>query len=245
MITAVGNNFISLVCGIMIFGTCFAILGDQMGKSSDQILEVMRDSGPASTGLTFIWMPQLFEKMILGRPMAILFFLGLAMAGFSSMISQLEMTTRTLVDSGIKRPTAILLIIGISYALGIPSAMNLNILANQDFVWGLALLFSGAICAFAVIRYGPWRIRKDILGINKNDLPVPKIWEYVLGILVPIASFVLLFWWLLGDGLSRDWYNPFAPSSMATCLLQWAVIIGALLLLNKTLIRRNTIRVEE
>ena len=245
VITAVGNNVISLVCGIMIFGTCFAILGEQMGQNPDEVLTVMRDSGPASTGLTFIWMPQLFEKMMLGRPMAILFFLGLAMAGFSSMISQLEMTTRTLVDSGVSRPAAIVLIIGVSYLLGIPSAVNLNILANQDFVWGLALLFSGAICAFAVIRYGPGRIRQQILNKNKNDISVHKLWEYVLGIFVPLASGILLIWWLLGDGMTADWYNPFSSASMATCLVQWAVIIGILLVMNKLIIKRNTSNLED
>jgi NSS family neurotransmitter:Na+ symporter len=44
--------------------------------------------------------------------------------------------------------------VGLSYLLGIPSARNLNILSNQDFVWGLALMISGAFVAFMVIRYG-------------------------------------------------------------------------------------------
>ena len=43
-----------------------------------EILEIMKTSGPAATGLTFIWMPQLFAKMALGKPLAILFFLGLS-----------------------------------------------------------------------------------------------------------------------------------------------------------------------
>ena len=62
----------------------------------------MKTSGPASTGLTFMWLPQLFAKMQLGRLLAILFFLGLTFAGFSSLISMFELTTRIFV-SGKKR----------------------------------------------------------------------------------------------------------------------------------------------
>ena len=137
LITGIGNNFISLICGMMVFGTCFAIMGGKMGSSSGEILDVMQNSGPASTGLTFIWMPQLFEKILFGKVLTILFFLGLTLAGFSSIISQFEMTVRTFIDGGMKRSKAIVIIIAISYLVGIPSAINLNILSNQDFVWGL------------------------------------------------------------------------------------------------------------
>jgi len=119
-----------------------------------QILEIMRSSGPASTGLTFIWIPQLFTRMFLGHPLAILFSLALTFAGFSSLIAQLELTVRVFIDGGMKRSASIALVVGLSYLLGIPSARNINILSNQDFVWGLALMLSGAFVAFMVIRYG-------------------------------------------------------------------------------------------
>ncbi|MGN8226669.1 hypothetical protein ABFW99_013575 [Gracilimonas sp. BCB1] len=51
----------------------------------------MKTSGLASTGLTFIWMPQLFEPMAGGGIFAILFFLGLTFAAFSSLISMIEL----------------------------------------------------------------------------------------------------------------------------------------------------------
>ena len=78
------------MAAIMIFSTVFSILGNEMDMSQSEILEIMKTSGPAATGLTFIWMPQLFAKMALGKPLAILFFLGLSFAGFSSLISMLE-----------------------------------------------------------------------------------------------------------------------------------------------------------
>ncbi len=101
-VTAIGNNIVSLLAALMVFGTVFSILGME-GKTSGEILGIMKESGPAATGLTFIWMPQLFAKMPMGKLLAILFFLGLSFAGFSSLISMMELTSRNLIDLGLKR----------------------------------------------------------------------------------------------------------------------------------------------
>jgi NSS family neurotransmitter:Na+ symporter len=239
LITGIGNNVISLVSGIMIFGTCFAIMGSQMGSSDVEILDVMKNSGPASTGLTFIWIPQLFEKILFGKPLTILFFLGLTLAGFSSLISQLELTVRTFIDGGMKRSTAIILLVIISYLFGIPSAMNLNILTNQDFVWGLALLLSGGLFAFVMIRFKVSRIRSEILDKNPKDIKPGRLWDYIISYFIPAASVLLLSWWLINDGMNGEWYNPFGQSSLMTSLLQWGIVISVLFIINKWIVRRT------
>ena len=66
-----------------------------------EILDIMKTSGPAATGLTFIWMPQLLEKMIFAK-LYPYFFLGLSFAGFSSLISMLELAVKNLIDFGLK-----------------------------------------------------------------------------------------------------------------------------------------------
>ncbi|MEZ5043470.1 MAG: sodium-dependent transporter [Saprospiraceae bacterium] len=239
LITGLGNNFISLIAGIMIFGTCFAIMGTKLGSSGSEILAVMKNSGPASTGLTFIWMPQLFEKILFGKALTILFFLGLMLAGFSSLISQLELTVRTFIDGGMKRPTAILLIVIISYLLGIPSAINLDVLTNQDFVWGLALLLSGGLFAVVVIRFKAARVRMEILAQNPDDIKPGRLWDLVITYFIPAASVLLLSWWLLIDGMNSEWYNPFAQSSIMTCVLQWGLVFSVLFILNKWIVRKT------
>ena len=153
-ITGIGNNTVSLLAGIMVFGTVFAILGHEMRMGDAEILEIMKSSGPASTGLTFIWMPQLFARMFLGHPLAILFFLGLTFAGISSLVAQVELCVRVFVDTGMKRKFAIMLVVALIYILGIPSARNLNFLSNQDFVWGIALMISGALVASVIVTSG-------------------------------------------------------------------------------------------
>ena len=240
VITAVGNNLISMICALMIFGTCFAIMQSQMGSEQSEVLGIMRNSGPASTGLTFIWIPQLFEKILFGKVMTILFFLGLTLAGFSSLIAQLEMTTRTFVDAGMKRSKSILIIVIVSYAVGIPSAVNLNILANQDFVWGVSLMIAGGFCAFAMIRFGTARIRNEIIAKNENDIQPTKLWDIVIKYFVLMSAILLLLWLLISDGMSADWFNPFASSSMMTCVVQWGLVLAILIGLNNWIVKKTS-----
>jgi len=235
--TAVGNNVVSLMAALMVFATVFAILQTEMGMNRVEILDIMKTSGPASTGLTFIWMPQLFARMFLGSPLAILFFLGLTFAGFSSLIAQLELPTRVFIDAGFSRPAAIGTVVGVSYLLGIPSAINLNILSNQDFVWGVALMVSGAFVAFIVIRSGVSDMRDTYLKGQPGDWSVTKGWVYVVNYLIPVAAIVLLVWWL-SQAVTDDWYNPFASFSLMTVLAQWAVMMGLFIAGNRWLVRR-------
>ena len=232
IITGIGNNTVSLLSGIMIFGTVFAVLGTEMGMANPEILEIMKTSGPASTGLTFIWMPQLFAKMMFGSPLAVLFFAGLTFAGFSSLIAQLELPTRVLVDTGMKRSKAIWIMVAVVYLLGIPSARNLNLLSNQDFVWSVALMISGAFVAFAVISEGVKKLIREI-NVTENDWSVGGFWSITIRFFIPLAAFILLFWWLFLSATvlaPGNWYNLMNPFSVMTCLVQWffvtAIFVG-------------------
>lgn len=235
--TAVGNNVVSLMAALMVFSTVFAILQTDMGMTKPEVLEVMRTSGPASTGLTFIWMPQLFARMFLGNPLAILFFLGLTFAGFSSLIAQLELPTRVFIDAGLTRKKAIWMVIGVSYLLGIPSAMNLNILSNQDFVWGVALMISGAFVAYIVIRNGVDKMRDEHLSGHDGDWTVSKAWVFIVKYFIPVAAVTLLAWWL-SQSITDRWFDPFQTDSLMTVLLQWALMIGLFIILNKWIVGR-------
>ena len=207
--------------------------------SRPEVLEIMKTSGPASTGLTFIWMPQLFARMVLGSPLAVLFFLGLTFAGFSSLISMLELSTRVFVDAGMRRGAALGLVVSISYLLGIPSALNLDLLANQDFVWGVALMISGAFVAVAVIKFGVARMREKELNADENDMKLGAWWDLVLTFFVPVAATTLLVWWLfLATTYEEAWYDPFRSYSFMTCLAQWAVILVLFILLNRWIANR-------
>jgi len=239
-ITGIGNNLVSMLAAIMIFGTVFAILGAQLPRA--EILAVMKDSGPASTGLTFIWMPQLFSTMPFGKVLAVLFFLGLSFAAFSSLIAMIELTTRVLVDLGIDRPRAVPLVAVSAFLLGLPSAMSADILGNQDFVWGVALMISGAFVAAAIILYGVPKFRHIAVEGSPGDWRLGWSWDLLIGLLVPLQAAILLVWWLYQSAAvyaPDTWYDPTDPYSVMTCLLQWGVALGILIFLNRTLVVRT------
>lgn len=240
VITGVGNNIVSLLAAMIIFGTVFAILGAEMPKA--KVLDVMQTSGPAGTGLTFIWMPQLFAEMPLGTVLATLFFLGLAFAAFSSLISMIELATRVLADLGFARSTAVGAVGGAGFFLGMPSALNLGFLANQDFVWGIGLLISGALVAFVVIRFGATRFRQEAIVAREDDLDPGRSWDVIVSWVVPVQAVVLLGWWLYQSGAvyaPDTWFNPLEPYSIMTCLVQWGLVIVVLLALNRWLGRQT------
>ncbi|MCP5119282.1 MAG: sodium-dependent transporter, partial [bacterium] len=223
LFTGIGNNTVSLLAGMMVFGTLFAILQQQGGMSRPEVLDIARDSGPASTGLTLIWMPQLFAEMDLGKPLAVMFFGGLTLAGFTSLIAHLELEFRVLVDFGWSRAKAVAVALGAGYLLGLPSALNLDILSNQDFVWGVALILAGAFVAFAILRYGATRLAGEELGPTR----LGPAWILTLRFFIPAGAAALLLWWLW---LSADW------NATLNCLLQWAGVGVILLLGNRFLL---------
>lgn len=243
VLTGVGNNTVSLLSATMIFATVFAVLGAQ-GMAAPEMLEVMRTSGPASTGLTFIWMPQLFETMPLGRPLAVLFFLGLSFAAFTSLVSMLELAARVFVDFGASRWKAVLGVAAGGFLVGLPSALSVDVLSNQDFVWGLGLMVSGAFIALLVGRYGARRLQDEVA--TPADWRLPSAWGAMIRWFIPLQAAVLLLWWgwqattpgFLGEG--GRWYDPLNPFSLATVLVQWGAALALLLLASRWMARRIT-----
>lgn len=238
LITGIANNTVSMLAAITVFGTVFAILGAQMSQA--EILAVMKDSGPASTGLTFIWMPQLFAKMPLGRPLAVLFFLGLAFAALSSLISMIELAARTLVDLGLPRGRALGMVFGVGLSLGLPSALWLDVLSNQDFVWGVALMISGLFVALCTAAVGP-RALRERFAAAEGDWDPGRAWEIAIRWIVPALAVVLLGWWLYLSATAYapdTWWNPTDPFSVMTCVVQWGTALAVLVLANRWLAAR-------
>lgn len=234
--TGIGNNLVSMICAMIIFSTVFAVLGKEMSQT--QVLGVMQDSGPNSTGLTFIWMPRLFAEIPGGGVLGALFFLGLSAAAFSSLISMIELSAKLFIDRGISRKSAVIGIVSTGFVLGVPSAMSASVFGNQDFVWGLGLMISGAFIAAIAIRFGVSRFREELVNGGSQGLRSGRILEWILTYLIPAQVVVLLGWWIWRSATQfapDTWYDPFDPFSVMTCLVQWGLLAGVLIGLNRRL----------
>jgi len=264
-LTGFGNNSVSLLAAMTIFATVFATVGGSAGQEKVDPAAVqsagvasggeesaslrgledpvtrLKTSGPASTGLTFIWMPKLFQEMPFGRTFAILFFLGLAFAAFSSLLSMVELASRSLVDMGMARTKAVLLVCIVGYALGVPSAISIDYFCNQDFVWGVALMISGAFIAFLCIRYGATRFRTEVINLEVRDVTLGGWWDLVIRYVIPLECLILISWWMYQSATvfaRESWYDPFSTYSVATCVCQWGIVAGLLILCNRFMARK-------
>jgi NSS family neurotransmitter:Na+ symporter len=238
-----GNNSVSLLAGITIFSTVFALGSVDLPAGQASAMTQISQSGPANTGLTFIYLPLLFNKLsgsnFINTVFASSFFLALFFAAFTSLISMVELATRTLIDFGLDRKRSILIIALMGFILGIPSALDIQFLVNQDWVWGVGLILSGAFISFSIIRYGVDKFRTEIINGYGSDVKIGRWYNFVIGILVPIQVVVLISWWLISSiGWDAEWWNPFHAENFGTVILQWTIILLVFGLVNKYMVSK-------
>ncbi|NGX55077.1 MAG: hypothetical protein KR126chlam2_00699 [Chlamydiae bacterium] len=239
-LTAFANNAVSLLMGVIIFATAFA-LQNKMG-----LQEIISGQGASNTGLTFIYLPQLFQELPGGTGVqsafATIFFLAFSFAALSSMISMVQLTSQTFRELGLSRERAILLTGTLALLLGAPSALNMAFFDNQDWVWSLGLIINGLFISFAIIRFGPNRFRKKVINTSPGDFKLGKFYNVIIGVLVPIQAIVLIGWYFYQSIAHLDkeeWWNPFRIYSIGTIILQWGIALVAFLLLNKWMVNKT------
>jgi NSS family neurotransmitter:Na+ symporter len=217
---AFGNNSVSLLAGIMVLCTVFAL----NPAASQQIV------GAGNEGLTFVWMPKLFASMPAGGFFMVLFFLALSVAALTSLIAMVELAVRVLMDAGLSRRRALLAVACAGFALGMPSALSMDVFVNQDWVWGVGLLLSGLLFALVARRYGVEKLRTEVVNGEGCELPWGRWWTFVIAVLVPVEAVTLLVWWLWRARQSdpEGWLNPLRPATAGTLLLQWAVVLACI-----------------
>jgi NSS family neurotransmitter:Na+ symporter len=221
-----GNNSMSLLAGIMVLCTVFSV----MPEAASEIV------GATNEGLTFIWVPQLFQQIPGGRVLQGLFFLALVFAAWTSLVAMIELASRILIDLGMARSRAIMAVGLAGILFGIPSALNLGIFQNQDWVWGVGLMLSGFFFAFAVLRYGVTKWREKFINQEGSDIHIGAWWDWAMR-LVAVEAVVLALWWLWearSDDVAATW-TLFSSYNVGTVLIQFVIVVVILRLANNWL----------
>ena len=231
-ITGFGNNSASLLAGLAIIPTIFA-LAPSLGEA-EAALRAGND------GLSFIVIPQLFNQLPAASIFSSVFFLGLLLAALSSLIAMLELSTRIMMDFGFSRRKALPMVSGITALLGLPSAIWYRFFQNQDWVWGLGLILSGCFFAILLRGFGVEKFRREFLNVVKGDLKVGRWFTIVVKYFIPAEAAILIIWWLYRSvGWNpQGWYNPFQPDSLGTSIAQWGLLIILLLIFNGLIVKR-------
>jgi NSS family neurotransmitter:Na+ symporter len=253
-----GNNSVSLLGGILVLCTVFSVLPElaanlsadpsalaaypslQAAVAGGQALtpELIRSAitGAGNTGLTFIWVPQLFARTPGGSFFMILFFVALFFAAWTSLIAMIELSTRVLVDGGMSRRRAIAIVGVVGFVLGVPSALSVDFLDNQDFVWGVGLMLSGLFFAVAALKYGVTKFRETLINTADADIRIGAWWDWAIRLVV-VEAIVLIAWWFY-NVRAEPLFGPFGIGNM---LVQFAVALLVLLLLNSWMVRRTPV----
>ncbi len=231
LVAGVGNNAASLLAAMAILPAVFALAGPQANKALDS----------GNTGLLFVWMPQLFARIAGGQLLAVIFFLAVTVAALSSLLSMLELATRVIMDLGFDRRRAVMIIGGVGFLAGLPSALHLDVFNNQDWVWGLGLLLSGAFFALTTILHGVKRFRTEQLRPAAGHWRTGWWFDVLIYVAIPIEFVAMLGWWFYSVSRKHDfaaYMNPTGIFTVGTCLLQWGLLLGLAALVSGWIYRR-------
>lgn len=229
-IIAFSDVLVGFVAAALVLGTLFAV-APTLEFAQAALAEGDHD------GLIFIYLVELLATMPGAVVLAPLFFLALALAGVSSLIAMFELGTTNLMNFGMQRRRAAALIGVAAFLFGIPSAISIEFLRNQDWVWGVGLLISGLLTSLAIMKYGVEKARQEIN--STSDLHVGRWWSVCIR-LIPVMFLIIFGWWVYQSiqWHPDDWWNPLVTFSTGTMVVQWGVLVVVLLLLNRYLTRR-------
>jgi NSS family neurotransmitter:Na+ symporter len=194
-LVAIADTSVAILAGIAIFPAVFALGGS-----------------PASgTGLVFIVLPGIFQKMPLGNIFAMMFFLLLAIAALTSTISVLEVIVAYLVEElrMSRRKATIAATLSVS-VLGIVTVLSFGALSNiqvagknifgiMEYLTSNIMLPVGGL--FIVLFIG-WYYSKDLIkkeltndgALRERLLPV---FMFIVKFIAPVAI-AMVFLYSLG-----------------------------------------------
>jgi len=228
-IVAFSDVLVGMFAAALVLGTLFAL------APSPAVAHQALDAG--HVGLTFVYIVDLIATTPGAWIISPLFFLALALAGVSSFIAMFELATTNLMNFGFERRNAAALVGVVAFLLGLPSALSIEFLNNQDWVWGVGLLISGLLTALAILKYGVEKARAEVN--QTSDIHVGA-WFTLSIRAIPVVFLALFAWWIFQSVRDNPdtWWNPLQTYSTGTLLAQWGAALVLVLVLNRFLCRR-------
>lgn len=185
-----GNLLYALIAGLIVFPTTFSF-----GLEPAQ--------GP---GLVFVVLPAAFSSMPLGAAFGGLFFILLAIAAFTSILSLLEVPVAFAMDrwkwtrlKATSWTTAVCFIVGVPSALSVGGVLSdfkiggKTVFDSLDFVTSNILLPIGGLVVTLFIAYASKRAMEEA-GLKGTLL---RVWVFLLRIVIP-PLIVLIFLYSVG-----------------------------------------------
>jgi NSS family neurotransmitter:Na+ symporter len=177
-----GADFgVAFVAGLAVFPLLFALgLEGKVGEST--------------LGALFITLPSAFHEMgFAGQVVGTLFFVALVLGALTSAISLLEVVVATAIDTlGWSRRFATLTLGSLCALLGVPAALDLNVLGLMDQIAGsLFLVFGGLMLSIFV----GWVMPDPVAEARHGAEGVAWFgaWRWLVRTVVPVLLLVVLW----------------------------------------------------
>jgi len=190
------DTSIALLAGFIIFPAGFSMEGF--------------DPSSGGPGLIFVVLPQLFATLPGGQLFGIAFFVLLAMAALTSMISLLEVPVAHLIDTyHWERTHAVVVITIVTMALALPSALangsidfftklpgfGIDFLTLMSTVWNNFALPIGGLLTAIFVGYS-WKVDSAIVELRKDQawFPLPGLWGTLIRYACPAGILLIIIY---------------------------------------------------
>ncbi len=209
LVVAFANSSFEILAGIGVFAT-LGFFAFQQG------IEVSELEGLTGVGLSFITFPAIVSQMPGGAIFGILFFGSLTMAGFTSLISVLQVVSAAVQEKfglstrraavGVGVVSAILSILLFSTTTGLLALDVADQWANNIGIVASAVL--ATILVIWVLRRGP-ELRYHLNAVS--TFQVGRVWVLLVGVLAPVILGYMLIQRIItliveGYGDLPGWY---------------------------------------
>ncbi len=201
LVVAFSNSSFEILAGVGVFAT-LGFMADQQG------VEVSELEGLTGPTLSFSTFPQIISAMPGGSVFGVLFFVSLAVAGLTSLLSLLQVVSAAFQEKfGWDPRQAALRVGGVAAVVSIllfSTTTALHVLDTLD-KWAneVGVITSAVVMTILVA----WRLRLlPQLRWHLNQVSSTRIgpwWEYVVGIVVPLVIGYMLVsgvWMLITEG---------------------------------------------
>jgi NSS family neurotransmitter:Na+ symporter len=190
LVVGFSNSSFEVLAGIGVF-SALGFMAQAQGVAVDEVVA-------SGIGLAFIAFPTIVSQMPGGPIFGVLFFGSLMFAGFTSMISIIQVTVSAFQDkTGLGKVPASLTIGGAAAIVSIllfPTTTGLNTLdvvdrfANQFGIVGVA--FAAVIVIAWILRRLP-ELRDHLNSVS--SFKVGLVWQIFVGVITPVVLGYMLF----------------------------------------------------
>lgn len=227
LVVAFSNSGFEILAGIGVFST----LGFMAQAAGVQIGEVVT----SGIGLAFVAFPEIISQapLGLGPVIGILFFGSLLVAGFTSMISILEVTFSAIKDKTGWSRNMVVWTIGVLLALvslfGFGTTSGLYLLDTSDYFVNNFGIVAAAFVAVVVVAWLLRRLNRVVAHLNKvSSFRLGTVYKILVAIVLPVVLGYMLITEFLNEFTAEESYGGYPEWYVNT--FGWGMAIGIIVI---------------